>query len=218
MSRVVAVIGESGTGKSTSLRNLPPKETFILAVANKDLPFKGWKKDFTQLSKENLKGNYLSSDSYEIIKKTINFIDRERSEIKFLVLDDFQYLMGNEYMRRAYEKGWDKFTELAEHAWGLVVELHLLRKDLTVFILSHSYTGDDGRTRFKTIGKMLEEKTSIDGMFTILLQTVYDGGYFFETQGHGRSTAKTPIDLFKDQRIPNDLYDVAKAIKTYYEE
>lgn len=217
MSRVVGIMGESGTGKSTSIECLPPENTFIISVTQKDLPFRGWAKKYTALSKDNPNGNYYQTDDYAVIDKIITGIE-SRESLKYIAIDDSQYLMGNEFMRRSNERGYDKFTEIGRHYWDLIIKLGLLRKDITVFVLTHTEI-IDGRAKIKTIGKMLDEKITIDGMFTILLCTGVDKDqYFFETQGHGITTAKSPKGMFKDARINNDLLLVSNTIKQYYEE
>lgn len=218
MSKVIVIMGESGTGKSTSIESLPPENTFLFSATAKDLPFRGWQKKYTALTKENTNGNYYHTDDYALINKIITHVEA-RESLKYIVIDDAQYLMGNEFMRRSTERGYDKFTEIGRKFWDLIIQLSMLRKDIIVFVLTHSEVSQDGRAKIKTIGKMLDEKITIDGMFTILLTTVVDKDqYFFETQGQGLTTAKSPRGMFETLRIPNDLLFVANKIKNYYEE
>lgn len=208
MSTSVLVLGESGSGKSTSMRNLDPESTVILNTINKPLPFKGWKTKF--------KGKIHTTDKTGTIIKTISKISEaeEYKHIKTIIIDDAQYLMANEFMRRAGEKGYEKFTEMANHMWSVCDLAKNLREDLIVILLSHSETVD-GRKKMKTIGKMLDDKITLEGMFTIVLYTEVDDGYFFRTQTDGYDTCKSPMDMFESARIDNDLQIVIDAIKDY---
>jgi len=219
MSNTLLIMGESGSGKSTSLRNLNPKETFIINVINKPLPFKGFNANYKALSKENPAGNYYASDDYLSIKRIIKGVNNSRPEIKNIVIDDFQYTMCNEFMRRATEKGFEKFTEIGQHAWDIITDLTKCRDDLACYVLSHTDVGSDGKVKCKTIGKMLEDKITIEGMFTIVLHTVLmDGNYRFLTQYDGSHIAKSPMGMFEDKYIENDLEYVKKKMNDYFNE
>lgn len=218
MSKPILIIGESGTGKSRSLINLNPKEVFIINVVGKDLPFKGWKSKYQTLNNNGI-GNMVSIDDPEKILKSLSYIDTKRPDVKILIIDDFQYIMANEYMRRGKERGFDKFTEIGQHAWEILWASKWLRNDLFVVFLAHSDSNDNGKSKCKTIGKMLDEKICIEGMFTIVLNTVYDDGkYFFETQTNGNNTTKSPEGMFESKRIENDLNFVINSIKKYESE
>src|ERR1700744_3002379 len=158
MSNLTLIIGESGTGKSTSIRTLDPKETFIINVLDKPLPFKGGRKSYVVATQNNPNGNYSSTDNYEKIILQIKYINNKRPDIKNVILDDIQYLMANEFMRRARETGYNKFTEIAQHFWSVIEESAKCRDDLYFFFLSHSDTDQFGKARCKTIGKMLDDK------------------------------------------------------------
>lgn len=219
MSNTSLIIGESGTGKSTSIRNLNPSETFIINVLNKPLPFKGYKSSYTKISSDAKTGNYYSSDDYQRIEQLIRKVNAERLEIKTLIIDDFQYLMANEFMRRALERGYDKFSEIAKNAHSLLKLLPTLRDDLDVFILTHSESNEHGKMKIKTIGKMLDEKITIEGMYAMVLQTeLTDGDYHFITQGDARHIAKSPMGMFNTRNIPNDLAFVKQQMSSYYNE
>lgn len=210
------MIGESGSGKSTSLRHLNPKETFILGVLDKPLPFRGYKAHYTLMSKSNPNGNYYATDSYELIMRCIKSVN-ERPEIKTLVIDDFQYVMGNEFMRRALEKGFDKFSEIAQHAWTIIKELTNTRTDLYCFVLSHSDADVNGRMKCKTIGKMLDDKITLEGMFTSIFHAlIIDGQFKFLTQNDGAFMAKTPLGMFEDKFVDNDLQIVLNSMEDYF--
>ena len=214
MSTPVLIIGKSGTGKSRSIVNLDPVSTFVISAIPKDLPFRGWKKKYTPLTKTT--GNWLCTDDYTATEKAMKYIDKELPKIKVLVIDDFQYFMADEFMRRAHEKGYDKFTEIGEHAWNLIWNLRMLRGDLVCFLLAHSDQNDLGETKCKTIGKLLDEKICVEGMFSIVLNTLVDNGqYFFQTQNNGANTTKSPEGMFATERIPNDLSIVVSAINKY---
>lgn len=210
MSINTLVIGESGTGKTRSIFELDPKTTFLINVNGKPLTFK-------------CAGNYVegknlaNTDNAETIIKGIIHVDKNRPDIKIGIIDDAQYIMANEFMRRAKEKGYDKFNEIGEKYWTILWQCQMCRKDLMWFILSHNEIDDTGKSRIKTIGKMLNDKICIEGMFSIVLNTVVDDKkYFFETQNSGHNTTKTPEGMFEDYRIPNSLKYVSEKINAYY--
>jgi hypothetical protein len=212
MSIATLIIGESGTGKSTSLRNMNPVETLLIQSIAKPLPFKS--KQWTRFNPEtNKTGNVFVSDDSTIIAALMR-----KTQRKIIVLDDYQYVMANEYMRRTSETGYTKFTEIAKHSWDVFKLASELPEDVRVYFLSHTQTDDTGSVRIKTIGKMLDEKITIEGMFTIVLKTVVtDTDYLFSTKNNGADTVKSPIGMFNHERIPNDLLEVDNAIKDYYE-
>ena len=155
----------------------------------------------------------LTSDSYREIKKLINNTNK-----KVIVIDDAQYLMANEFMRRATEKGFEKFTEIAQNFWDLVQTVRNLKEDVVVYFLMHSDRDQFGNEKVKTIGKMLDEKITLEGMFTIVLKTVVqDGKYYFSTQNNGIDTVKSPIGLFDSNLVANNLKAVDNAIRGYYD-
>lgn len=218
MSNTSLIIGESGTGKSSSIRKLDPKETFIINVLNKPLPFKGYKQNYKVLNEKG-QGNYCASDDYLKIIKIIKYVNEKRPEIKNLIIDDWQYTMCNEFMRRASENGFAKFTEIGQHAWSIIKALTDCRDDLYCFVLSHSDSDANGKVKCKSIGKMLDEKITIEGMFTVVLHTqVIDGHYRFLTQFDGTHLAKSPDGMFDDQYLPNDLAFVKQKMLQYAED
>ena len=221
----VLILGQSGTGKSTSARNLDPKATFIINVAKKPLPFKGWKSAYTEISKDNPSGNMLSSDNYTSIMNTLEYINTKRPEIKVVIVDDNQYLMANEYMKRAKENGFQKFVDISQNAFKLADSLKNLRDDLYVIVNNHIEVDKDefGKqvTQAKTIGKMFTQYVTLEGLYSIVLYTKVnrkdDGSleYVFVTQNDGSNTAKSPMGLFDSLEIPNDLNEVIKKIEEY---
>jgi len=201
------VLGTSGTGKSTSLRNMNPAETLLIQVVKKPLPFKSnWKS-------VNDGGNIYHSDNWESIIKAMQKTTRE-----IIVIDDLQYLLANEFMTRAHEKGYEKFTEMARHYFDVITAATNLQDYKRVYLLSHTDVSDQGQVKAKTIGKLLDEKITIEGLLTIVLRThVINGQYVFSTKNSGSDTVKSPIGLFDDDHIENDLMAVDKAIKEYYD-
>lgn len=219
MSNSVLIIGESGAGKSTSIRNLNPDETFLFNVLDKPLPFRGYKKNYIRKCSEDKKVNYISSDNFDLIARALQKINKERPEIKNIIIDDFQYLMANEFMKRATERGFDKFTEIGQHAWIIINSLIHLREDLTCFVLSHNDSDASGKVKPKTIGKMLDDKITLEGMFTTVLHAlVIEGNYKFLTQNDGTHVAKSPWGLFEEKLIDNDLQFVKESLDQYFNE
>lgn len=217
MSNTVLIIGQSGSGKSTSLRTLDPKTTFIINVLDKPLPFKAFKKNYTPCTKENKKGNYFTTNDWSHVVKCIEMVNKERLDITTLIIDDWQYILAYEFMRRVSEKGFDKFSELANHGWSTINACLGTRATLTNFILSHSDVDATGRSKCKTIGKMLDEKITIEGLFTTVLHSrVVDGSYMFQTQYDGEFLAKSPMGMFEEHLIPNDLLAVKDAVENYF--
>ena len=196
----VLILGESGSGKSASMRNFKPGEIGIINVSGKPLPFRN-----------NLKT--VNTDSYEDIVKTII-----AAKAKALVIDDAQYLMANEFMRTAKITGYQKFTDLALNFWRLIqVVINNLPPDKIVYFLAHVERDANGNEKMKTIGKLLDEKITIEGLFTIVLKTVVqDRHYQFATQTNGQDTVKTPMGMFDDLLIENDLKMVDSTIREYY--
>lgn len=195
------ILGSSGTGKSASMRNFKDGEVALVNVCSKPLPFRGKKFDV------------LNSDDYGEIKQFL-----KKNDKKIIVIDDAQYLMANEYMRRAQERGFDKFTEIGQHFWGFIRFTEGLPSNKTVYYLQHTELSSDDKTiKAKTIGKLLDEKITLEGMFSIVLRTsVDDGVYLFHTQTDGTDTVKSPIGMFDTPTIDNDLAKVDSIIRNYY--
>lgn len=200
MGLPVLVLGYSGSGKSASLRNFAADEAALVNVNGKPLPFR------TRFT------NTLNSDNYAEISRFI-----KAQTTKVIVIDDTQYLMANEFMRRAKETGFQKFTDIGKNFWDLIKLTEKLPSDTIIYFLNHLETGEDGRQKSKTIGKLLDEKITVEGMFTTVLKTVVnDGKYLFATQTDGGDTCKSPIGLFNTMYIPNDLKAVDQALRVYY--
>jgi hypothetical protein len=218
MSNTVLVIGQSGSGKSTSLRNLDPKSTFIINVLDKPLPFRGFKKSYQPVTKENKNGNYFTTHNWETVVRCIEMVNKERTDITTLVIDDWQYILSYEFIKRASERGFDKFSDMANHGWATMNSCTTnTRASLTTFILAHSDMDQNGRSKLKTIGKMLDEKITLEGLFTTVLHSrIVDGSYVFQTQDDGDFLAKSPMGMFEEFLIPNDLLMVKDAVESYY--
>lgn len=215
MSNLILILGQSGTGKSTSIRNMDSKDTFIIQTVNKPLPFKGFKKSYPIMDKDG-KGKRLVTDNYDKIIGCLKYLNNNK-DIKNIIIDDFQYVISNEFMVRAKEKGFDKFTEMAQHYYVIIEVASRLREDLNIFFLSHNEQKEDGTSKVKTIGKLLDEKITIEGLFTIVLNTVIqDNKYYFQTQNNGFNTTKSPLGMFEEQLIENDLKLVTEKINEYY--
>lgn len=203
MSITCIILGESGSGKTSSLRNFDGSQVALIQTIQKPLPFRptGWTTYVT--------------DDFENIKKAMT--QAAKNGKKVIVIDDFQYLMCNEFMNRAYEGGYSKYTEIARHAWEVITCATHLPEDVRVYILSHTTTGDDGTVRLKTIGKLLDEKITVEGLVTIVLRTaVMDGDYRFRVVNSGSDTVKSPMGMFKEETIENDLKKVDDTIVDYY--
>lgn len=200
MAIAVLVMGASGTGKSASLRNFNPDEIGVINVAGKPLPFRSEIKSF-------------KSDRYEEIEAIL-----KKAKVKSLVIDDSQYLMANEFMRRASENGFQKFTDIGRNFWALVDMInHDLPEDVIVYFMQHTELDANGNEKAKTIGKLLDEKITLEGLFSIVLKTaVVDGSYMFTTKNNGADTVKTPMGMFEQDLIENDLKAVDDAIREYY--
>lgn len=203
MGQLVYILGRSGTGKSYSMRNLDPEKFAVINVQGKWFPFKNASKI-----------KYVVTDDSDSIVKNIKGL---ATTYNIIVVDDFQYVMANEFMRRAMENGWDKFTQIGRHAWDIANCVRDLPAETIVYIMCHTDTDQDGLERLKTIGKMLDEKIVMEGMSTIVLKTnVSDGKYTFLTQNNGKDTAKSPAGMFPSYAIDNDLEYVDNKIRSYY--
>jgi hypothetical protein len=225
MAQGILVIAESGSGKSTSIQSLDPNETFIINVANKPLPFKGWKKKYILWSKDNPAGNLYSGSTAQQIEACLRYVNEKRPEIKTVIVDDFQYMSSFEFFDSIDEKGYEKFTRIGAHLARIARLPKDLRDDLTVVFLTHAEESTDiegkRKVKAKTIGKMVDEKLSLEGLFSIVLfgkvKKEKEGGvrYVFETTNNGENTCKSPWGMFTDTEIPNDLAFVKKAIHEY---
>lgn len=234
MSELVGIVGATGSGKSTAIHpnkdigiiGLNPKETIIIEVAGKPLPWKGWKKIYTPF--KGKEGNYLAESNTDLIVKAMDYINDNRPEIKNIVLDDYQYCLSFEFMRKALVKEYAKFNEMAKHGFDVLDKGRLLRDNIKVFVLTHS---DEVQKEFetvrkmKTLGKMLDSVVTLEGLFNVVLYTdviwhekEQKAEYRFATNRTNDYPSKSPIGMFDNIFIPNDLGFVSQKIDEYYNE
>lgn len=203
MATKVLILGDSGTGKSASLRNFKPEEVLVINSAGKPLPFKNHFEAVTPAF------NKMTSDVIKAMDATSK---------KVIIIDDAQYIMSFQYMRRIKENGWDKWNDIQGDFFNIIQHCDELPADTIVYILSHIQRDEEGREKLKTMGKMLDEKITLEGLFTVVLKTsVADGEYCFITQNSGKDTVKSPIGMFDSYAIDNDLKYVDTKIRNYYE-
>lgn len=227
-AETIAIVGESGTGKSTSLRNLNSETTFIISTTGKPLPFRAWKKKYIPIKIEgkNVSGNYYVSSKWDQILKILQIIDKMMPHIKQVIIDDFQYVLSYEFVDRATEVGYTKFSELAQHAMEILRYSEKMREDCKMIFLTHSENvGDNVNPKYviKTVGKLLSEKVTLEGLFTYIFFTKVDEGdsgrmeYKLITNNDGSCVAKTSLGMFEDLEIDNDLDEIIKVIDAYNE-
>ncbi len=226
MAQSILIIADAGSGKSTSMRKLNPKETFVINVAGKGLPFKGWKKNYKPINKENPKGNISNVSSASGILKAMKHVNDNMPHIKNLIVDDFQYMASFEYFERAQEKGYDKFTDIATNIAAVSRMPKDMRDELNVYYLTHPEEINRNGSVFikaKTVGKMIDNSLTLEGLFTIVLfgkVIKQDDGTFqygFETQTDGDNSCKSPMGMFEERFIPNCLKYVNDKIVAYEE-
>lgn len=204
MAQKVLIMGESGTGKSTSLRNCDPATTAVVNPVGKPLPFKN---HFEMLNNE--------TDARKIVKY---MKEQCAAGKKLLVVDDFQYILAVPYMNRIKETGWDKYNDFGANYFEIIDCCKDLPDDVVVVYMTHLETLDNGLTTVKLIGKLLREKITIEGLFTVVLRTgVNEAKYYFYTQNSGKDTVKSPLGMFPTYAIENDLNYVVDKIRNYYE-
>lgn len=212
MSIPVLIIGKSGSGKTYSLKNFGPDEVGVISVEKGRLPFRSEIKTIRVPRYENSAdiNTYAQANAakYSWIISTI-----KKAKAKSVVIDDSQYLLVNELFDRSAEKGYDKYVQMAANFRNLIHAINdMEQEDKIVYFLHHSEADSDGREKVKTIGKMLDEKLTVEGCFDIV---IYCADHKFYTQSNGQSTAKTPEDMF-ELEIPNDLKAVDARIREYY--
>tara|TARA_R110000744_G_scaffold377890_1_gene493380 strand:- start:1708 stop:2367 length:660 start_codon:yes stop_codon:yes gene_type:complete len=206
----VLILGESGCGKSTSMRDLNPDDCVVVQPISKRLPFRN---KFKAMTKGG--GQIKATDNAEMINKLIT--GAAKAGKKIFIIDDFQYVMANEFMRRSKEKSFDKFNDIGFNAWSIINHAQSVDGDMRIYFMSHVESDMTGKTKIKTIGKMLDEKITIEGMFTIVLGAqVSDSKYTFSTQNNGSNTVKSPMGMFEEMNIDNDLNMIDNTIIEYY--
>lgn len=215
MSVACMVLGQSGTGKTTSLRNMNPDDVLLIQAVKKPLPFRSAK--WVRCTKANPKGSILVTDNAQTIVGAM-----QRTHKPIIVIDDFQYILANEFMRRVLDNetgnaAFAKYNEIARNAWDILMTAGKLADETRVYILAHTQEDDNGRIKAKTIGKLLDEKITLEGLLTIVMRTaVINGQYLFSTQNSGSDTVKTPLDMFIEEHVPNDLAAIDQIITDYY--
>ena len=212
---IIGVMGESGSGKTTSLRNLDPKSTLYVDCDKKGLSWKGWKKDFNAANK-----NYLVTDFAQVVLQALHKVNEDEAykKIKTVVIDTLNGVMVADEMRRMGEKSYDKWMDLAASVYGIVDYALTMREDVNVLFLCHTQTDHDDNgymfTRIKTSGRKLD-KIVLESKFPVVLHAkVIDGKHVFETQADN-STAKTPLGAFEEKYIENDIVKVLDVLKDY---
>lgn len=213
MSKSILIIGESGSGKTTSMRNLNPNETYYIDCDKKGLNWKGWRNDYNTNNK-----NYVVTSNANAIKKVCLAISEEKKEIKNIVIDTLNGIMVDDEFARMKDKSFDKWQDMAFSIYDIISTINNLRDDLNVICIMHSQTESDDFgnrfTRAKTSGKKLD-KIVVESKFTnVLLAKCANGKYIFETHSNN-STAKTPIGAFEEDTIENDIVKVLDALKDY---
>lgn len=204
MATLVLIIGKSGSGKSASLRNFSAENVDVINVESKPLPFRN-----------NFKT--INTDNYRELSKTI-----KNSKKKVIVVDDASYLLTNSFMRGHASQGggngmFNFYNQLADDFWKLITWLRSLDSEKIIYIIMHEQKNDFGDVKPKTVGKLLDDKVTIEGMFTIVLRSVYhDGGYYFRTHTDGFDVVKSPINMFTEDEVDNDLRMVDEKIRDFY--
>ena len=234
MANAIAVVGESGSGKSTSLSSIPelgiiglkPEETFIINVKGKPLPIKSWKKLYKEIdiTKPPTEGNYLATTDSSLIVKTLQYISQYRTDIKNVVLEDAQYVMSEEFMIIALKTGYDKFNRMAKNMYDIINAGILMRDSINFIMITHN-DEEEGKSKIKTLGKMLDDKVNLAGLFTVVLysttKTTQQGtSYNFVTNKYIDDRgihimAKSPVGMFSEILIPNDMGYVLQKVEEY---
>lgn len=220
-SKLVGIVGGTGTGKSTSIKHLNPEETYIINVAKKELPFKGSEKLYNVEKK-----NYKEVDDANEISRLLKTISEKAPHIKNIILEDSNYVMGFTMLDKAMEKGYEKFSVMAKDTVTMIRTAKQLRDDIIVFYFSHPDTVEDGGEiigyKMKTSGKLIDSQINLEGLFTMVIYTNVDenkdgtASYQFVTNRYKKYPAKSPDGMFAETKIPNNLQLVVNTINEYY--
>jgi energy-coupling factor transporter ATP-binding protein EcfA2 len=220
-SKLVGIVGATGTGKSTSIKHLNPEETYIINVAKKELPFKGSEKLYNLEKK-----NYKEIDDANEISRLLKTISEKAPHIKNIILEDSNYVMGFTMLDKAMEKGYEKFSVMAKDTVTMIRTAKQLRDDIIVFYFSHPDTVEDGGEiigyKMKTSGKLIDSQINLEGLFTMVIYTNVDenkdgtASYQFVTNRYKKYPAKSPDGMFAETKIPNNLQLVVNTINEYY--
>lgn len=213
MSRVICIAGESGSGKTTAMRNLNPQETYYIDCDKKGLSWKGWRSQYNTENK-----NYYATSDVDAIYKILKGVNDKRPEIKYVVIDTLNGIMIDDELARSKEKGYDKWQDLAVSVWTLVSTSYYYRDDLTIIFTAHTQTDRDENgfmfTRIKTSGKKLDKMVLESKFTTVLISKAVDGKYLFETQARN-STAKSPMGAFEEFEIENDIVKIIEKLEEF---
>lgn len=210
MSYLTLILGESGTGKTTSLRNLDPANTLLIQPFRKPLPFpaKGWH----EAVKKGDGGNICVTPDAQKISAFM-----ERAPHKIIIIDDYQFILARKYMESAEPNQFALFKDIGKDGYNIFRKAAELAPDKRVYILAHTQSDDTGRTKIKTLGKLLDEKINLESLCTTVLRTKVSGGkYSFTTQNSGSDTVKSPMGMFSESEIENDLAAVDARLCEYY--
>lgn len=220
-SKLVGIVGSTGTGKSTAIKHLNPEETYIINVAKKELPFKGSEKLYNVEKK-----NYKEIEDANEISRLLKTISDKASHIKNIIIEDSNYIMGFNMVAKATEVGYTKFSLMAKDMVDLFRTARTLRDDITVFYLTHPETIEDGGEiigyKIKTAGKLIDNQVLLEGLLTVCLYTYVEenkdgsANYSFVTNRYKKMPAKSPDGMFNELKIPNDLQLVVNTLNNYY--
>jgi len=220
MSKLIALVGDTGSGKSHSIQYLDPKDTYIINVADKDLPFKGSSK----LYNRDLKNCKVVEDANEI-QRLIQTLSDTAPHIKNIIIEDANYIMGFNLVAKATEVGYTKFSLMAQHMVNLIKLAKKLRDDLTIVYISHleevEDSGEITTYKMKTAGKMIDTQIKLEGLFTVVLYAITETkgdktDYFFITNKYKKYPAKSPQGMFTELKLSNNLKDVIENVNEYY--
>jgi hypothetical protein len=220
-SKLIGIVGSTGTGKSTAIKHLDPKETYIINVAKKELPFKGSEKLYNTENK-----NYKEVDDANEISRLLKVISEKAPHIKNIIIEDSNYIMGFNMVAKATEVGFTKFSILAKDMVELFRTARTLRDEITVFYITHPETIEDGGEiigyKIKTAGKLIDNQVLLEGLLTVCLYTLVEeskdgtASYNFVTNRFRKFPAKSPDGMFDELKIPNDLQFVVNKVNEYY--
>jgi hypothetical protein len=220
-SKLIGIVGSTGTGKSTAIKHLDPKETYIINVAKKELPFKGSEKLYNTENK-----NYKEVDDANEISRLLKVISEKAPHIKNIIIEDSNYIMGFNMVSKATEVGFTKFSILAKDMVELFRTARTLRDEITVFYLTHPETIEDGGEiigyKIKTAGKLIDNQVLLEGLLTVCLYTLVEeskdgtASYNFVTNRFRKLPAKSPDGMFDELKIPNNLQIVVDKVNEYY--
>ena len=220
MSKLIAIVGDTGNGKSHSIQFLDPKETYIINVAGKELPFKGSASLYNRDNK-----NYKEVSDATEIQRLLTTLSNDAPHIKNVIIEDGNYIMGFNLVAKATEVGYTKFSIMAQQMVNLIQGAKKLRDDMNIIYFSHQEEVEDSGEittyKMKTAGKMIDNQIKLEGLFTVVLYAITETkgektDYFFITNRYKKYPAKSPQGMFTDLKIENNLKTVVEKIKSYY--